>query len=627
MRRLLFVLPIIALTFSFSGPAHGQGGTICLFADVNGNQCSLTDAAPGLMTVYAVHQNTAGATASQFSAPIPDCMSANGATFLSDQHPFPVSIGSSQDGIAIGYGACLSSPIHVLTINYFALGLTPADCPYPVLPDPNVASGTVDVADCNNTLIPGLGGTTYVNSALPCDCPDGPPPDDPVLSVTPTLVDLGATETNESFFVSNAGGGTLTWSLSESAAWLTVFPTGGIGNQNVAVQVDRSNLQTGNYAAAISVTSNGGDETVTVMMSVAPALNVTPPTLSFPVGTDSQPLMISNAGAGTLLWNVVESISWLSATPAQGTNDGVVTVTVDRTGLSNGNYGGTLSVTSNGGNRNVPVSMQVLSNPQLSVTPPFMNFMPSTPPRALTISNVGCCVLNWTITPSDPWIVVNGPPAGSGDHVTTVEVDQQQLPGDNASGSINIASNGGSFDVIVTYSQAPGFGGTLRLANDPNGAECAIPDEPGLKPIYVVHTNTPGATASQFSAPAPACLQMVYLSDTPTFGVTIGNSQTGVSVGYGACLGSPIQVLTINYFAQGLTPDCCLYPVLPDPNVPSGRIEVVDCSSALVLANGGDATVNENPGCPCGALKTEQATWGQIKALYAPESANAIRRR
>jgi hypothetical protein len=69
-----------------------------------------------------------------------------------------------------------------------------------------------------------------------------------------------------------------------------------------------------------------------------------------------------------------------------------------------------------------------------------------------------------------------------------------------------------------------------------------------------------------------------------------------------------------------------MYPVVPDPNASSGRIEVVDCVGALLYGNGLVTSVNGNATCMCGSVRVEQSTWGRVKALYAPEHLKAIRR-
>jgi hypothetical protein len=160
-------------------------------------------------------------------------------------------------------------------------------------------------------------------------------------------------------------------------------------------------------------------------------------------------------------------------------------------------------------------------------------------------------------------------------------------------------------------------GGAIDLYRDAAGMEELVFDSaPGLMSIYVVHMYQPfgGAAACQFSAPKPACFTGIYLSDMALFPVTIGNSQTGVSVGYGSCRGYPIHVLTISFFGMGTT-SCCYYPVLPDPNEPGGQVVAVDCSQQLVSVTAGATVVNFVYGCY--SVPAEETSWGRVKSLYA----------
>ena len=147
--------------------ALAQGGGIGIFADPTGADCNLWDVAPGLVTYWAVHVNTPGATACSFSAPQPAC---GLMAYLSDTQQFPVTIGNSQDGVAIGYGGCFASPIAVLAINFFAQALTAPCCFYPVLPDPNGVSGQIEVVDCADNLLIATGGAGRINPNSTCMC-------------------------------------------------------------------------------------------------------------------------------------------------------------------------------------------------------------------------------------------------------------------------------------------------------------------------------------------------------------------------------------------------------------------------------------------------------------------------
>jgi hypothetical protein len=162
------------------------------------------------------------------------------------------------------------------------------------------------------------------------------------------------------------------------------------------------------------------------------------------------------------------------------------------------------------------------------------------------------------------------------------------------------------------------YGDTIGLYADTQGTNCNFVDnQPRLLQVHVVHISPGGATASEFSAPMPACMTgATYLSDTVWFAV--GNSQVGISVGYGSCVTGSIYLMAINYFVRGTSEICCVYPVLPNPYaVPGGAVLVQDCDFNSVSGVGLAATVNGNSSCPCGGpVPVEETTWGRVKTLY-----------
>ena len=172
------------------------------------------------------------------------------------------------------------------------------------------------------------------------------------------------------------------------------------------------------------------------------------------------------------------------------------------------------------------------------------------------------------------------------------------------------------FSASLVFAQA----GRIGIFGDATGAvtSCAVVDDaPKLLPLYVVHVDAPSVTASQFMAPQPACMDGTWLSDTAVFGVTLGNSQTGVAIAYGACLASPVHILTINIFASGTTAPCCVYPVTGDVNLPSGLIEIVDCADNLYYGDGQSGVINPDATCACvDIVATQESSWGKIKSLY-----------
>jgi len=99
-----------------------------------------------------------------------------------------------------------------------------------------------------------------------------------------------------------------------------------------------------------------------------PLLNVNPSSLDFGVlvsnVTSNSDLTLSNSGGGTLVINsITVSDSWLSTSQSGLT----VTVAVDTTGLTDGNYSGSVTINSNGGNQVIPVSFTFSTTTSVSV--------------------------------------------------------------------------------------------------------------------------------------------------------------------------------------------------------------------------------------------------------------------
>ncbi len=92
----------------------------------------------------------------------------------------------------------------------------------------------------------------------------------PVLLIDPISLNFGTTDVGpKTISVSNTGTGTLNWSATESASWLSITPASGNTNSGtVNVTVNRAGLTPNNYNTTIAFTSNGGNASVTVTMTV-----------------------------------------------------------------------------------------------------------------------------------------------------------------------------------------------------------------------------------------------------------------------------------------------------------------------------------------------------------------------
>lgn len=105
-----------------------------------------------------------------------------------------------------------------------------------------------------------------------------PPPAEPVLDRSPASLEFafelgGTAPAAQNVTIINAGtAGTVNWSASDDAAWLSESPTSGTANSTMAVTADPSGLDVGEYTGTITITApvTGSPKTVAVTLTVNP---------------------------------------------------------------------------------------------------------------------------------------------------------------------------------------------------------------------------------------------------------------------------------------------------------------------------------------------------------------------
>ncbi len=175
--RIVIVVGILALTASL--PTYAQYANFAVYDNPAGDGCGIANSGPGMIPFYVVVESHFGLVGTQFTAPVPSCLV--GASWLSDNAPFPVTIGSSQTGITIGFGACRVSTVHVLTINVQVQGSTQGCCRFALLPHPEATLSGVEFVDCEDNLFTGVEHPSFVTAdggfgppvILDRDPPDG----------------------------------------------------------------------------------------------------------------------------------------------------------------------------------------------------------------------------------------------------------------------------------------------------------------------------------------------------------------------------------------------------------------------------------------------------------------------
>ncbi|MCB4792176.1 MAG: carboxypeptidase regulatory-like domain-containing protein [Elusimicrobia bacterium] len=94
----------------------------------------------------------------------------------------------------------------------------------------------------------------------------------PLISVSVSNLDFGEPKVGESktlsFTITNTGGGTLSGTITSDKDWLTVSPASfSASTTTVTAAVNTSGLTGKNYTGIITITSNGGNKTVTVSVT------------------------------------------------------------------------------------------------------------------------------------------------------------------------------------------------------------------------------------------------------------------------------------------------------------------------------------------------------------------------
>lgn len=234
----------------------------------------------------------------------------------------------------------------------------------------------------------------------------------PVLSVTPQALDFGTVQVGSqvvrSILVGDTGSSRLNWSASivKDSKWLKLQNSSGVINpgnpqEPLDVTADASRLKQGNYADTIKIHSNAGDTQVAVTLNVVPQsakkqakLDVNPTSLD--VGKLAanqqwlQSISIGNLGNLPLKWQASTdsgSTNWLTLSTTSGvvqpgTLPQTLQVLVNTTGLAAGSYSATISISSNGGNATIRVTLTVTAQPQGGSPTPS----PTLPPLILSAS-------------------------------------------------------------------------------------------------------------------------------------------------------------------------------------------------------------------------------------------------
>jgi sugar lactone lactonase YvrE len=323
------------------------------------------------------------------------------------------------------------------------------------------------------------------------------------LSVSPPLSTYPLTQRSSAasgqVTVSNTGGGTLQFTAeaaSDTGSWLKLNGAGsGSATSSaaavVAYSVDPSGLQPGIYAGRITITDAIGNQSVAgvalVLGQPGPSIQLSRSgiTVNAVAGANvqsTQSFAVLNAGGGTMNWTAEASTvtggKWLGVSPAAGASLGGqagtgATVSIDSAGLAQGQYYGTVAVSSPDA-VNTPESISVLLNVAADGSGAAVSLSTgavilagaagSTQPRTgqVTIFNPGTASLHFSATPftssGETWLSVS-PVAGSlspGSSALTIQADLSKLAAGVHTGTVGLIFDDGTVNSITAIEIATG---------------------------------------------------------------------------------------------------------------------------------------------------------------------------
>lgn len=280
----------------------------------------------------------------------------------------------------------------------------------------------------------------------------------------------GTNPTNQSFTISNTGGGTLTWTAGDNASWLTLSPITGTNTGTVTTSVNLTGLAAGTYSGTITVAATGAtSKTLAVTLTVnAPTstagFTVSPSNLSY-AGTVGGPTVvagvtITNTGSAPLTVTWYDPINWLVATSGDTVTmapggTATITHTASTAGLSAGIYTGTATISGGGVTKQVPITFTISSStstpvigfnvPNLALTGTAGGTNPAT--QSFTVSNTGGGTLTWTASDSATWLTLS-PASGTNTGTIAASVNLTGLAAGTYSGTITVAATGATSKTI-----------------------------------------------------------------------------------------------------------------------------------------------------------------------------------
>ncbi len=341
----------------------------------------------------------------------------------------------------------------------------------------------------------------------PTTPPITPPIEPPILpsvnslSVSPATVSLDAAAnsvSNNSVAVTS----NVSWTLTDDQPWLTVTPASGSNNGTLSFTATTANTASAPRTATVTVRATGlPNQTITVTQAgtaVVNSLTVSATTLNPTPNQGGMQFTVSS----NVSWTVSDDQSWLTVTPASGSNNG--TITLSYTANTGATRTGIITVTGGGITRTVTVN-QAGTNATLSVSPTSITLGSAANSNdTFTItSNVA-----WTATDNQSWLTMNQV-SGTGDTTIGIRATSANTSATSRTATITVIASGVTPQTI-TVTQAGTAPITPSLSVSPTSL--SVLSSSGSSDVTINSNVSWTAAASQATVTTPAWLTVSPLN-------------------------------------------------------------------------------------------------------------------
>ena len=254
--------------------------------------------------------------------------------------------------------------------------------------------------------------------------------------------------------VSNSGGGTLNWSVTTNAAWLTLSPATGTGNGTVMITPVLGSLGVGTHTGMITVQAPGARPvSVDITLNVTPApisIALSPASLTY-TGTSggSNPPTQSVTVTANGNWTASTNAAWLRLSTTSGSGHGTIIANVDLGSVPAKTSHAVISVTAGNVTRTVDVTL-TLSTGSLTLSSNSVAFtatqgLANPSGKTITVQSNG----SWTAKENASWLSLRET-SGSNNGTITANVDTSKAKQGDNQATIIVTSGGITKTVTIT---------------------------------------------------------------------------------------------------------------------------------------------------------------------------------